>query len=177
MKSYIALIRGINVGGRNSLPMKELVALFQALGHKNVQTYIQSGNIVFQGQWKLGPKDSGNIEKAILEMKGFEPRVMIFSEDVLRNAMEENSFPTNEGKALHLFFFESKPSEPNIERLLSLKTGSEDFKLGKWGFYLLSPDGLGRSKLGAAVEKALGVPVTARNWNTVNKLASMVKGT
>ena len=177
MGSYIALIRGINVGGKNSLPMKELVALFQSLGYKNVQTYIQSGNIVFQNPRKPGAKDSGNIEKAILKMKGFEPRVMIFNEGVLLNAMEENPFPTNEGKALHLFFFETEPQEPNIKRLLSLKTGSENFELGKWGFYLLAPDGVGRSKLAPAVEKALGGPVTARNWNTVSKLASMVKGT
>ena len=175
MESYIALIRGVNVGGKNSLPMKELTTLFLSQGYKNVQTYIQSGNVVFQSLRKLGVKDSGNIEKAILEVKGFEPRVMIFSEDVLRNAMEENPFPTNEGKALHLFFFESEPEQPNIERLLSMKTGSENFELGKWGFYLLTPDGLGRSKLAPAVEKALGVPVTARNWNTVNKLASMLK--
>ena len=64
MESYIALIRGVNVGGKNSLPMKELTTLFLSQGYKNVQTYIQSGNVVFQSLRKLGVKDSGNIEKA-----------------------------------------------------------------------------------------------------------------
>jgi len=174
VKSYIALIRGINVGGRNSLPMKELVALFQSNGYKNVQTYIQSGNVVFQSHKSLGASDSGNIAKAILDLKGFEPRVMLVNAETLKSAIEENPFPTDNPKALHFFFLDSQAEEPDLGRLMSLKTGSERFELGKFGFYLYTPDGLGRSRLASAVEKALGVTVTARNWNTVDKLASML---
>ena len=175
VKSYIALIRGINVGGRNSLPMKELVALFKSLGYQNVQTYIQSGNVVFQSPKSLGASDSGGIAKAILDMKGFEPRVMLVNAEILQRAIEENPFPIDNPKALHFFFLGSQAEEPNLDRLMSLKTESERFELGRFGFYLYTPDGLGRSKLASAVEKALGVAVTARNWNTVNKLASMLK--
>ena len=174
MKSYIALIRGINVGGRNSLPMKELVALFQSLGYQNVLTYIQSGNVVFQSHKSLGASDSGNIANAILDLKGFEPRVMLVNAETFKSAIEENPFPTDNPKALHFFFLESQPEEPNLDRLMSLKAESERFELGKFGFYLYTPDGMGRSKLASAVEKALGVAVTARNWNTVDKLASML---
>lgn len=176
VKTYIALIRGINVGGKNSLPMKELAAIFQSQCCKNVKTYIQSGNVVFQSQKKLGTKDSQNIGKAILKTKGFKPIVMILSKEELRSAIEANPFPTNKGKALHIFFLEAQPKEPNLERLLSLKSESEKFELGKLVFYLFAPDSMGRSKLASAVEKSLGVAVTARNWNTVNELASMVKG-
>lgn len=174
MKSYIALIRGINVGGRNSLPMKELVDVFQSYGCQNIQTYIQSGNIVFQSGKRLDADDAGNIAKAILDLKGFEPRVLLVNAEILQDAIEENPFPTDNPKALHFFFFESHPEKPNRDRLISLKTESERFELGKFAFYLYAPDGLGRSKLGAAVEKALGVAVTARNWNTVDKLAAML---
>jgi len=174
LKSYIALIRGINVGGRNSLPMKDLVGLFHSLGYRNVQTYIQSGNVVFQSHKSLGASDSGNIANAILDLKGFEPRVMLVNAETLKSAIEENPFPTDNPKALHFFFLESQAEEPNLGRLMSLKAESERFELGKFGFYLYTPDGLGRSKLGSAVEKALGVAVTARNWNTVDKLASML---
>ena len=174
MKSYVALIRGINVGGKNSLPMKELVALFQSHGYRNVQTYIQSGNIVLESNKDLGVEDSRIIGKLILEKKGFEPRVMFIGEPAFQSAIEENPFPTNIGKALHFFFLESQPQKPDLERLQSLKAESERFELGNFGFYLHAPDGLGRSKLGAAVEKSLGVAVTARNWNTVDKLASML---
>jgi uncharacterized protein (DUF1697 family) len=176
LNTYIALIRGINVGGRNSLPMKELVAIFYSLGYENVQTYIQSGNIVFQSRNKLTYKASESIGKAILEIKGFEPSVMIVSEDGLRSAIEGNPFPTDEGKALHFSFFELYPEEADVERLSALKADSEEWKLGESAFYLLAPDGIGRSKLAAIAEKALGVPVTGRNWNTVNKLAEMIKG-
>jgi len=174
VKSYIALIRGINVGGRNSLPMKELVALFQFHGYRNVQTYIQSGNVVFQSPKSLGAGDSGNIAKAIMDLKGFEPSVMLVNAEILKSAIEENPFPTDNPKALHFFFLESQAEAPDLDRLMSLKTESERFELGKFGFYLYTPDGLGRSKLGSAIEKALGVAVTARNWNTVDKLASML---
>jgi len=154
--------------------MKELMALFQSHGYRNIQTYIQSGNVVFQSDKRLGASDSGSIAEAILDLKGFEPQVMIVNEEKLKSAIEENPFPTDNPKALHFFFLESQPEEPNLDRLMSLKTESEHFELGKFGFYLYTPDGMGRSKLASAVEKALGVAVTARNWNTVDKLASML---
>jgi uncharacterized protein (DUF1697 family) len=176
VNSYIALLRGINVGGRNSLPMKELVAIFQSLAHKNIQTYIQSGNVVFQSEHKLTGKDCGEIGKAIFELKDFEPQVMILTEETLLSAIEENPYPTDIGKALHFFFLDSKPASPDFDRLLNLKAESEEITLKDSVFYLHAPEGIGRSKLAAVVEKALGVPGTGRNWNTVHKLAEMIKG-
>jgi uncharacterized protein (DUF1697 family) len=82
-----------------------------------------------------------------------------------------------EGKSLHFFFLASTPAKPDLDALAKLKSSSEEFKLGKNVFYLHAPDGIGRSKLAAKVEKALGVPATARNWNTVSKLMVMVHQT
>jgi uncharacterized protein (DUF1697 family) len=175
VKSYVALLRGINVGGRNSLPMSELIELFSALGYVNVQTYIQSGNVVFESPKKVGQKEAESISQEIFETRGFTPHILILGENDLLGAVEKNPFPTADGNALHLFFMGSKPKQPNIERLAGLKAESEQFVLAERVFYLLAPNGIGRSKLAPAVESALGVPATARNWNTVNKLASMIK--
>lgn len=76
-------------------------------------------------------------------------------------------------KSLHFFFLESKPCNPELEKLSELKTESEKFELIDCVFYLYAPEGIARSKLAAQVEKCVGVPTTARNWNTVSKLLSM----
>ena len=93
----------------------------------------------------------------------------------LHDAIENNEFNTEDGKALHFFFLDSHPNNPNLERLMAVKSKSEEFKLHKKVFYLYAPDGVGRSKLAAKVEQSMGVPVTARNLNTVNKLIALVK--
>ncbi len=155
--------------------MKELVSILKALGYANVQTYIQSGNVVFNSEEKVGEKETGEISREILDKKGFEPTVMLLGAAQLQDTIKNNPFPTDSGKALHFYFLESHPQEPNIERLNSVKAESEEFKLIGNVFYLYAPDGIGRSKLAAAVEKSLAVPVTARNWNTVSKVASMVE--
>jgi uncharacterized protein (DUF1697 family) len=76
---------------------------------------------------------------------------------------------------LHFFFLESTPEKPNMDELANAKSDSEEYRLIKSVFYLYAPDGIGRSKLAAKVEQALGVQVTARNWNTVSKLIAMAK--
>lgn len=176
MNTYIALLRGINVVGNNQLPMKELVSILEKLGYENVQTYIQSGNVVFGSKKKMGDKDAGKIGKAILNKKGFEPKILILSPSQLSDAVKNNPYPTDIGTALHLFFLESQPPKPNLEKLEQIKIDSERFKLTKEVFYLYAPEGVGRSKLASSVEKLIGVPATARNWNTVCKIASMVEG-
>jgi len=103
------------------------------------------------------------------------PHTLILGEDDLHSAMENNPFSAADGKTMHFFFLESKPRQPNLDRLARLKAESEEFLLAENVFYLLAPNGIGRSKLAPAVESALGVPATARNWNTIAKLASMVE--
>jgi len=174
VNSYIALFRGINVGGKNSLPMKELVAILEGMDYENIQTYIQSGNVLFQSKKKVEEISAGEISRGVLEKKGFEPKVLILSVEQLQEAIKNNPFATSNGKVLHFFFLESQPLQPNMEQLMSKKVESEEFELNQKVFYLYAPDGLGRSKLARAVEKAMRVPVTARNWNTVSKLASMI---
>lgn len=173
MNRYIALLRGINVGGKNLLPMAELVAILEMIGYQNICTYIQSGNAVFSSRKNPGADDALEISREIHRKIGFEPKVMLLSAQQLQDAVNLNPFPTADGKALHFFFLESLPEKPDIEKLQSLKTESEQFLLDGKVFYLFAPDGVGRSKLAAGAEKAIGVPLTARNWNTVQKLATL----
>ena len=175
MNIYIGLFRGINVGGKNILPMRELVSILKGIGYENIRTYIQSGNVVFSSKEKIGPKGANEISKEIERKMGFSPKVVVLSAKQLQSSINSNPFPTNDGKALHFFFLESLPESPDIERLKLLRAKSEKFVLEGRVFYLHAPEGVGRSKLAAAVEKSIGVPLTARNWNTVNKLAKMVE--
>jgi uncharacterized protein (DUF1697 family) len=170
---YIALFRGINVGGKNILSMKDLVAILKSIGYKDVRTYIQSGNAVFASRKKLGEKEVSGIRREILRRAGFEPKLVLLSVEQFRKAIEDNPFGTHNGKVLHFFFLESYPEKPDIGRLEALKNSSEKFKLNESVLYLYAPDGVGRSKLAAAVEKSVGVSATARNWNTVSKLAAL----
>lgn len=174
MKTYIALFRGINVGGINILPMKELTGILEGMGCENVQTYIQSGNVVFQYGKSQFNVLALEISSKILEAYGFKPQVFLLERAELENAIKHNPFKTEDGKALHFFFMESHPENPNLEKLMAVKLKSEEFKLVKNVFYLFAPDGIGRSKLAAKVEQCMGAPGTARNWNTVRKLISMV---
>lgn len=175
MQQYIALFRGINVGGKNILPMKELTDILTSLGCTDIQTYIQSGNVVFSSSKKSVKNIAADISSTISKAKGFEPTVLLLTDRHLQDAIATNPYDTSSGKALHFFFLAQPPKKPNIERLESLKTAIEQFTLTKSVLYLYAPDGIGRSRLAAAVEKSLGIPVTARNWNTVAKLAEMVK--
>jgi len=174
MTNYIALFRGINVGGRNILPMDDLKVLLEDLGCEKVQTYIQSGNVIFRNKEIDTARLAEDISSKIQKIHEFKPKVLLLKKADLENAINNNPFDTGEGKALHFFFLESKPENPDIDKLNLLKSDSEQFILKENVFYLYSPDGIGRSKLAAKVERCIGIPVTARNWNTVKKLSSMI---
>ena len=174
MNIFIALFRGINVGGKNILPMKDLVGILEGMGCENVKTYIQSGNVVFRTKKEHAHTIATEMRARILEHHGFEPKVFLLELSELQEAIDKNPFSPEEGKALHFFFLESHPKHPDLDRLMALKSTSEEFTLHKKVFYLYAPDGIGRSKLAAKVEQSMGVPVTARNWNTVRKLMSLV---
>ncbi len=177
MHTHVALLRGINVGGNNILPMKELRSILEGIGLTKVSTYLQSGNAVFQSKSDRTREIAAEIKSAINAAKGFDPQILIVSIEELRKAIASNPFAEGEGepKTLHVYFLDSAPDEPDLNMLNTIKTESEQFSLVGLLFYLYAPDGIGRSKLAARVEKALGVIVTARNWRSVNKIFSMAE--
>jgi uncharacterized protein (DUF1697 family) len=177
MNTYIALFRGINVGGNSSLPMKELVATLEKTGARKVRTYIQSGNAVFESAEKNLAQLSKRLSAEILKRHGFEPYVHILTLEALAKAVAENPFPEAvvAPSSLHLGFLTSPPMSPDLKKLSSLRKESERFHLTERVFYLHAPNGVGRSKLAASSEKLLGVPMTDRNWRTVCKVIEMAR--
>jgi uncharacterized protein (DUF1697 family) len=177
MKTYIALFRGINVGGTNVLPMKDLVALLENIGSQNVKTYIQSGNVVFQNQEENPSLLSNKIRVTLKKSHGLEPQVLLLTPEEIERAIESNPFSEaeSEPKTLHIHFLASMPKNPDLGALESIKSDRERFALKDRVFYLHAPDGIGRSKLAANTEKLLGVAITARNWRTVCKIMTMAR--
>jgi uncharacterized protein (DUF1697 family) len=178
VKTIIALFRGINVGGRNKLPMRELVAVLEELGLTDVKTYIQSGNAVFHADDDVETEGLAvEIGGAIQEQHRFLPQVLLLKPTDLASSMAANPYPEAEAdpKTLHLYFLASAPPAPDLESLTAIQGESERFCLEGTVFYLHAPDGIGRSKLAAKVEKAMGVPVTARNWRSVGKIMELAE--
>jgi uncharacterized protein (DUF1697 family) len=178
MKTFIALFRGINVGGSGVLPMRDLVETLEAIDLEDVKTYIQSGNVAFRCSEEDPVRISAGISAAIGERFGFEPEVLILEPEEIQRALEANPFPEGESepKTLHLSFLASAPDRPDLEALESLRKDSERFVLKKRVFYLHAPEGVGRSKLAANIERLLGVPVTSRNWRTVTRVMDLASG-
>jgi uncharacterized protein (DUF1697 family) len=177
MKTYIALFRGINVGGKHILPMKDLTALLENIGAQGVKTYIQSGNAVFEHRSENVAELSDRIKAAINKSHGVEPRVLLLDVVEMKQAIAANPFPEAESdpKTLHLYFLADPPQNPDLNRLDQLKRDNEHYHLSNKIFYLHAPDGIGRSKLAEQVEKALGVAATARNWRTVGKVMALTE--
>lgn len=176
MKTWIALLRGVNVVGRNQVRMKALAAAFERAGFRSVRTYLQSGNVVFQSRSGT-PRTLGvRIAQLVLEEFGFEPRVMVINGEELAAAIRGNPFPAAEEnhKLVHLYFLGGSPKEPDLEALAQLDAGREKFALKRGVFYLYTPDGFADSVLQSRVERCLGVAATARNWRTANELLRML---
>jgi uncharacterized protein (DUF1697 family) len=177
MRTWVALLRGINVGGNNILPMKDLVAALENAGAQDVETYVQSGNAVFSSEETDASLLSDRIKAAIEESHGFEPRVLLLGSEEVERAVRSNPFPEaeSEPKTLHVYFLATSPERPELDALEGIKGDRERFVLEDRVFYLHAPDGVGRSKLAANAEKLLSVPTTARNWRTVGKIMAMAK--
>lgn len=178
MDTWIVLLRGINVGGKNVLPMRELVTELEGLGFVDVSTYIQSGNVVCRsGDWNRSQLGS-SIRRAIDERHGFVPGIVVLAPLELEAAISANPFPEAESEpaTLHLFFLDPEPAAANLDLLEGARRESERFELVGKVLYLHAPEGIGRSKLVGKVERALGVAATARNWRTVCRLLDMAQG-
>jgi uncharacterized protein (DUF1697 family) len=175
MNTYIALFRGINVGGKNTIKMKELVHLLEGLGLTSVRTYIQSGNVIFESEDDV--QDLAlKINPAIQQYFGFAPHVLVLDQSEFQKAIAGNPFSeaVSSPSSLHLGFLARPPEHPNLEELDRLKSESEQYHLTDRVFYLYAPEGIGRSKLAEKSEKLLGVPMTDRNWNTIMKIHKLI---
>jgi uncharacterized protein (DUF1697 family) len=177
VNEYILLFRGINVGSNRRLPMKELTVLLEENACTDVRTYIQSGNVFVRSAVSNTATLAKRIAAAIGQKYGFTPEVFVLTRKELEKAAAANPFPQADERPqfLHLFFLKDAPKKPNLKPLDALKTKTESFVLKGNVFYLYTPDGFGKSKLGGSAEKLLGVDATARNWRTVKTLLELAK--
>lgn len=173
----VALLRGINVGGKNVLPMKDLVRMFEDAGCSGVRTYIQSGNVIFEapgGAAGVGDAVVAKIEKQF----GFRIPVILRTSEQLRKTIRDNPFlkAGADAKALHVYFLADPPKASAIAGLDSSRSAPDAFHVLGREIYLHLPNGMGRSKLtNAYFDSKLSTTCTARNWATVLKLAEMMK--
>jgi uncharacterized protein (DUF1697 family) len=169
MNTWIALFRGINVGGHNPLPMKTLPALFAKCGCTAARTYIQSGNVVFRSAATSASSLATRIGKAVLETHGFQPAVLVLSDKELKRAVAANPYAQAadaEPKSVHLFFLAKVPQKATLQKLQEAPADGASFSLRGKVFYLHTPRGFGTSKVAERAVRLFGVDATARNWRT-----------
>ena len=175
MAIWIALLRGINVGGNNPLPMKALRKELTDAGLVDVATYIQSGNVVFRSPARSASKLTELIRGTIETHHGFSPAVMALTSRELSTIIKNNPFPQAESapKSVHVYMLGARAPQANLQAAAELCTATERIVADANVIYLHAPDGIGRSKLASRLESTLGVTATGRNWNTVTKLDAM----
>ena len=178
MPRYIALLRGINVGGNRKLPMAELAKLFAGAGCSDVKTYIQSGNVVFESTPAVAAKISKTVGQGIQKKYSFEVEMVVRSAAELSAAIKRNPFHKAgaDPKTLHVSFLSGKPTAAQVAALDPDRSPGDSFKLLGSEIYLLLPHGVARTKLtNQYFDSKLGVTSTLRNWNTVLALLEMTK--
>ncbi len=177
MKTWICLFRGINVGGKNVVPMQALRAAMAEGGCDGVKTYIQSGNAVFRHRAARADTVRRAIADTVDATFGIRPETLVLTPPELEAVIDGNPFAdaAADPSRLHAFLLTAEPRSPDLDALNRLKSPSESFALKKGVFYLHAPDGIGRSKLAQQAERYLRVPATARNWRTVTKLAALAR--
>ena len=178
MTICMSLFRGINVGGNRIVPMSELKSLHQALGFKDVITYIQSGNVVFSSDATNSAQLAGQIEESFAQKFGFQSQVMVRTSAELQEIIASNPFqnqPEKEPKWVAVLFLTTRPESSALEDLKKTYSGPEEIYLIGQELFVYYPDGIGRSKLTLPlIEKKLKTVGTGRNWNTVLQLQKMM---
>lgn len=177
--THVALLRGINVGGRNTLPMKRLAAMFEQAGCNNVRTYIASGNVLFTASPTLARRIPALVGADIRDEFDFEPPIVTRSAAQLDEIVEANPFLGTKAdeKMLHVVFLADTPPATAVAKLDRQRSPPDEFAANGSEIYLHCPQGLARTKLtNAWFDATLGTVSTVRNWRTTRKLQEMAAG-
>ena len=176
MDVHVALLRGINLGGKNRLPMKDLAAMFTDAGCGSITTYIQSGNVVFEAPPVLARRIPARIEKAIADRFGYRVPVVTRTGAELHKVVRGNPFlrAGAEAGTLHVAFLARPPAAAKVKALDPGRSPPDSFAARGREIYLHCPNGLGRTKLtNAYFDSKLGTISTVRNWKTVEALLEL----
>ena len=174
--THVALLRGVNVGGRNKLPMKDLASMFRAVGCGNVRTYIQSGNVVFQADPNLASRVPSLVAESIMNRFGYSIPVIGRTAADLLNVVRANPFSEAGAAAneLHVVFLPVAPSLAQATTLDPERSPGDRFSVVGREIFLHCPRGLSRTKLtNAWFDSRLQTTSTMRNWRTVHKLLKL----
>jgi uncharacterized protein (DUF1697 family) len=175
VKTYVALLRGINLGSHNKVSMADLRDLFAGLGAQDVETYVQSGNVVFKSS-DSAEKLTKAIERRIRRGLGLSVPVLVLTRPQLTRVLGGNPFARKDTAKLHVTFLAEKPARAHVGKLDPERAKPDEFRLVGRQVYLHCPKGYGRTKLtNAYFEKQLGMAATTRNWKTVTKIAELAK--
>ena len=175
---HVALLRGVNVGGKNMLPMKDLAAMFVAAGCEDVETYIQSGNVVCRARPTLARRLPALVAGAILDRFGYHVPVVIRTAGELGDIVRGNPFLAAgaDPDTLHVAFLVDRPSAGRVAALDAHRSPGDEFVVRGREIYLRLPNGAGRTKLtNAYFDAALATTSTVRNWRTVLKLVESTR--
>jgi len=173
MNTYLALLRGINVGGHKKILMTDLKSVFGKLGFKNVQTYIQSGNVIFQSNFSSQECEL-KIFEAILEECGWEVPVLVKTPSEIKSILDDCPFPQEKKEKSYFVLLQSVPSSSTISEIEKVSYPNEEFIITNSCVYLYSELGAAKAKLSTNFfERKLKVKATARNYNTMVKLLSL----
>ncbi len=176
MPAYVAMLRGINVSGHNPIKMDQLRKLCSGLGFQNVETYVQSGNIVFRTKLEDPASLAKRISETILNTTGFDVLTIVRTSQEMGKIVSSNPFLKEKNidlSKLHVTFL-SEPAKKSSLKGLEMLSGTDRFHATLCEIYLYCPAGYGRTKLSnTAIENALSVEATTRNWRTTNVLSEM----
>jgi uncharacterized protein (DUF1697 family) len=178
MKKFIALLRGINVSGQKQIKMSELKTLFEKSGFKNVETYIQSGNVIFSTKETSAKKLSSKISAAIKKQFGFEVRVIVVTPEEIEDSLKKNPFikKKKDTDKLYTIFLSEIPSKASINNFNKDDYLPEEFVIDGKCIYLFVPNGYGKAKINNNFfENKLKVFGTTRNLKTINALIELTK--
>jgi uncharacterized protein (DUF1697 family) len=177
-QTFIALLRGINVSGRNKILMADLRSLCVDLGWQNVQSYIQSGNLLFEAETTAATLES-ELEQAVGQVFGLSIPVIVRETAVWSTYINNNPYPQasqTEPNLVMLALAKLSPKEGTVTGLQAYAAGGERITQVGDALWIHYPNGSGRSKLSPAVlDRLVGSPVTTRNWRTVLKLNELVQ--
>jgi len=181
MASHVALLRGINLGGRNKIAMADLRKIVTSLGHTGVTTYIQSGNVLFTAADRDNAELAAELESVIAEAFGVVSPVVVLTRDELAQVLRDNPYREEPNPRLvHVVFLNAEPTQERLDKIAAAAKGSRDGvrAIGR-ALFLHTPDGFGRSELAQVLLRIAGgsgktsVAATARNWATATKLLSL----
>jgi len=177
MTKHISILRGINVGGKRKILMADLKELYAKLGYKNIVSYIQSGNVIFDAKEKDQSKIEEKIYKAIKKVYDFEVPVVVRSAEEIEQIISNNPFTKkSEDESLHLTFLKEIPSEEHLEKIATYNYPPDKYKIEGKDVFIFCVGKYHKSKLtNNFFEKKLKVGATTRNWKTVNKLLELSK--